>query len=176
MFDPTAPPRTGRSLTAVHRPGPGALVPLSSFVGREPELAEVRRYLAGTRLLTLTGPGGVGKTRLALEVTRELDDGELFGTGVWFCRPRVAGGCRPRCAGDRRGPWRSGRGRPPHPGKMQDGLGLPVIIYHLLRDPDITASSVALTSTSMNVTPSSVDSFAASNDWATPADLEPSAA
>jgi predicted ATPase/DNA-binding CsgD family transcriptional regulator/DNA-binding XRE family transcriptional regulator len=42
-------------------------LPLTSFVGRTRELAELRRLLATTRLLTLTGPGGCGKTRLALE-------------------------------------------------------------------------------------------------------------
>jgi predicted ATPase/class 3 adenylate cyclase len=45
---------------------------LSSFVGRDDEIAEVRRLLAGARLLTLTGPGGSGKTRLALRVGAEL--------------------------------------------------------------------------------------------------------
>src|SRR5947209_19836666 len=44
--------------------------PLSSFVGREQELAQITVRLAGTRLLTLTGIGGCGKTRLALEVAR----------------------------------------------------------------------------------------------------------
>jgi non-specific serine/threonine protein kinase len=92
MFD-TPNTNTGSSTTAAvsaravgstRRPSLGALVPLSSFVGREWEVAEVQRYLAGTRLLTLTGPGGVGKTRLALEVARELDGGEPFGDGVCF--------------------------------------------------------------------------------------------
>ena len=46
--------------------------PRSSFVGREAELLEVKRQLAMTRLLTLTGAGGCGKTRLALEAAREL--------------------------------------------------------------------------------------------------------
>jgi predicted ATPase/DNA-binding SARP family transcriptional activator/DNA-binding CsgD family transcriptional regulator len=45
---------------------------LSSFVGREREMVEVERALAMTRLLTLTGAGGSGKTRLALEVAEEV--------------------------------------------------------------------------------------------------------
>jgi predicted ATPase/class 3 adenylate cyclase len=55
---------------------------LTSFVGREEEIAEVRELLGGTRLLTLTGPGGTGKTRLALqtaaETLTEYKDGAFF--------------------------------------------------------------------------------------------------
>jgi predicted ATPase/DNA-binding CsgD family transcriptional regulator len=55
---------------------------LTSFVGRERELAEVARLLLTTRLLTLTGAGGSGKTRLALEVASQLLKG--FPGGVWI--------------------------------------------------------------------------------------------
>jgi predicted ATPase len=56
--------------------------PLTSFVGRERELVEVREALAATRLLTLTGPGGCGKTRLALQAACEIVD--RFPGGVWW--------------------------------------------------------------------------------------------
>jgi predicted ATPase/DNA-binding CsgD family transcriptional regulator len=55
---------------------------LTSFVGRRGELAEVRRLLAGSRLVTLTGVGGVGKTRLALRAAAGL--GRAFRDGVWL--------------------------------------------------------------------------------------------
>jgi predicted ATPase/DNA-binding SARP family transcriptional activator len=54
----------------------------SSFVGRERELVEVKRALAMTRLLTLTGAGGCGKTRLALEVAGDLVG--AYPDGVWL--------------------------------------------------------------------------------------------
>jgi predicted ATPase len=54
----------------------------TSFIGRERELAEVVELLHSSRLVTLTGPGGSGKTRLALHVAAELA-GE-FGDGIWF--------------------------------------------------------------------------------------------
>ncbi|MBV9722871.1 MAG: LuxR family transcriptional regulator, partial [Mycobacterium sp.] len=57
-------------------------VQLTSFVGREAELAQVREMLAENRLVTLTGAGGVGKTRLAVQVVAELVD--QFGDGVWY--------------------------------------------------------------------------------------------
>ena len=56
--------------------------PASSFIGREAELAEVEEALKAHRLVTLTGVGGVGKTRLATEVAaRRADE---FPDGVWF--------------------------------------------------------------------------------------------
>ena len=54
---------------------------LTSFVGRQREIDEIRRQLSTTRLLTLTGAGGCGKTRLALQVAGELVD--QFTDGVW---------------------------------------------------------------------------------------------
>lgn len=57
-------------------------VSLTSFVGREREMADVGQQLAGARLLTLTGPGGTGKTRLALEVAAQVAGS--FNDGVTF--------------------------------------------------------------------------------------------
>ena len=55
---------------------------LTSFIGREREIADVRRRLSETRLLTLTGSGGAGKTRLALEAAAGLLSD--FVDGVWW--------------------------------------------------------------------------------------------
>jgi predicted ATPase len=54
----------------------------SSFIGRESEVAELQAAVKARRLMTLTGVGGVGKTRLALEVAARLAD--EFPDGVWF--------------------------------------------------------------------------------------------
>ena len=54
----------------------------TSFVGREREMLEIKRTLAMTRLLTFTGTGGSGKTRLALEVARDLVG--AYPDGVWL--------------------------------------------------------------------------------------------
>jgi predicted ATPase/class 3 adenylate cyclase len=59
-------------------------VQLTSFVGRERELAETRRLLETTRLLTLTGPGGTGKTRLALQLAAEMLSLPEFSDGAWL--------------------------------------------------------------------------------------------
>ncbi|GJG86093.1 hypothetical protein tb265_12740 [Gemmatimonadetes bacterium T265] len=81
---------------------PAASVPaaLSSFVGRAREVASVRAALEGARLLTLTGPGGAGKTRLAREVAAALAEERLtqdvsaYPDGVWWVElaPLVEGG------------------------------------------------------------------------------------
>jgi predicted ATPase/class 3 adenylate cyclase len=55
---------------------------LTSFVGRDRELGEASALLGATRLLTLTGPGGTGKTRLSLQVAAAGADD--FPDGVWF--------------------------------------------------------------------------------------------
>jgi len=62
---------------------PGNLRPAAtSFIGRESEVAEVQATVKAHRLVTLTGVGGVGKTRLALEVAARLVD--EYPDGVWF--------------------------------------------------------------------------------------------
>src|SRR5579859_7800613 len=77
-----AAPRAPRVTLAAEGPRHNLPVPLTSFIGREHELPEVAGRLSRSRLLTLTGIGGCGKTRLALEVAR----GELehYPDGVWL--------------------------------------------------------------------------------------------
>jgi predicted ATPase/class 3 adenylate cyclase/DNA-binding CsgD family transcriptional regulator len=57
-------------------------VQLTSFVGREAELVEVQTLLASNRLVTLTGAGGTGKTRLAVEVGAQVS--AEFPDGIWY--------------------------------------------------------------------------------------------
>jgi predicted ATPase len=64
-----------------HRPG-SLPAEATSFVGRRRELAEARRMLATARLVSLVGPGGVGKTRLAVRVAAALGRG--FPDGAWI--------------------------------------------------------------------------------------------
>jgi predicted ATPase/DNA-binding CsgD family transcriptional regulator len=71
------PLRTPKALAATNLP-----VQLTSFVGREAELTRVRELLAQNRVVTLTGAGGVGKTRLAIQVAAQMA-GE-FSDGVWY--------------------------------------------------------------------------------------------
>jgi predicted ATPase/class 3 adenylate cyclase len=55
---------------------------LTSFVGREADVEEAKRILGGSRLLTLTGPGGIGKTRLSLQLAAEVSSS--FPDGTYF--------------------------------------------------------------------------------------------
>jgi predicted ATPase/DNA-binding CsgD family transcriptional regulator len=72
-------------MTTVHRtrPLPGRLpAEVTEFLGRRGEVSDVKRLLAGARLVTLTGVGGCGKTRLAMRVADALRRG--FADGVWL--------------------------------------------------------------------------------------------
>ncbi|MFB7197226.1 BTAD domain-containing putative transcriptional regulator [Streptomyces sp. NPDC056240] len=63
--------------------------PLTALVGRDDSLAEIGQLLATERLVTLTGPGGVGKTRLAIEAARRIQDAP---DGVWLVELAGEGG------------------------------------------------------------------------------------
>jgi len=56
---------------------------VSSFIGRERELEQTAGALGRARVVTLTGPGGVGKTRLAVQAARQVM--QRFGDGAWLC-------------------------------------------------------------------------------------------
>ncbi len=77
-----SPPPAAGGRGAIPAAGVGGGLPmiLSSFVGRAGEISSVRHLVSSTRLVTLTGPGGVGKTRLALEVAHALVDD--FGSDI----------------------------------------------------------------------------------------------
>jgi hypothetical protein len=72
------PPLRVRQAAASHN----LPVQLTSFVGRQDQMVELRPLVTGNRLVTLTGAGGAGKTRLAVEVTSELSS--EFSDGVWY--------------------------------------------------------------------------------------------
>lgn len=74
---PGSPPATGLPAVPTNLPAP-----LTSFVGRGPELTYLQQLLAGTRLLTLTGAGGIGKTRLALQAAPTL--AARVPQGIWL--------------------------------------------------------------------------------------------
>jgi predicted ATPase/DNA-binding SARP family transcriptional activator/DNA-binding CsgD family transcriptional regulator len=79
MSPPAGPhPQEKQSSTGKHN----LPAPRTSFVGREREMVKVKRTLAMTRLLTLTGTGGSGKTRLAIEAARDLIGS--YSDGVWL--------------------------------------------------------------------------------------------
>ncbi|HKS98365.1 MAG TPA: NB-ARC domain-containing protein, partial [Rugosimonospora sp.] len=69
-------------MVSAARPGGSLPIAVTSFVGRRREIADVRRRLSESRLVTLTGVGGVGKTRLAVEVAEQSR--RAFGGRVWM--------------------------------------------------------------------------------------------
>ena len=69
--------RTAKSVAAHNLP-----VQLTSFVGRGAQMTDVRKLLADNRLVTLTGAGGAGKTRLAVEIAARI--APEFRDGVWY--------------------------------------------------------------------------------------------
>lgn len=71
------PPLRSLELTPNNLP-----IQATAFLGREAELAQLREMLAGSRLVTLLGAGGIGKTRLSLQAGAELV--QKFADGVWF--------------------------------------------------------------------------------------------
>ncbi|WP_406817867.1 LuxR C-terminal-related transcriptional regulator [Mycobacterium sp. M23085] len=71
------PLRVAKTLGNRHLP-----MQLTSFIGRRAELTQVRELLAANRVVTLTGAGGAGKTRLANQVARQIAD--EFAGGVWY--------------------------------------------------------------------------------------------
>src|SRR5690242_7139698 len=80
---PVAEIERGRSLAApAERERSNLPESLQSFIGRERELTEIKQLLTRTRLLTITGTGGIGKTRLALQATAEVRD--AYRDGTWF--------------------------------------------------------------------------------------------
>lgn len=84
ILDPEAP--AVRSISSIKRPVPVAKhnlpIQLTSFVGRGREIAELRELISNNRLVTLTGTGGCGKTRLGLQVAADAID--HFEHGVFF--------------------------------------------------------------------------------------------
>ncbi len=78
----TAAPAPPAASPASAAPATNLPTPISSFIGRTAEIAEIRELLAETRLLTLTGAGGTGKTRLALRVAAEV--APRYPAGAWL--------------------------------------------------------------------------------------------
>jgi predicted ATPase/DNA-binding CsgD family transcriptional regulator len=79
---PLAGSVTRQAGTSVRRKTGNIPAEVTSFVGRRREIAETKRLLSQTRLVTLTGVGGGGKTRVALRAAHELR--RAFSDGVWF--------------------------------------------------------------------------------------------
>ena len=84
MTDPMlhAAPVAQPALGSTENPAHLLRLPATSFIGREVDLAQARHLLTTTRLLTLTGPPGIGKSRLALHLAVEM--AAMFSAGTWL--------------------------------------------------------------------------------------------
>ncbi|WP_240796196.1 AAA family ATPase [Streptomyces sp. RFCAC02] len=80
-FQSAVPPARERTGTGRGRPG-NLPADITTFIGRRDEIAAVRQQIASARLVTVTGAGGVGKTRAALQAARQSQ--ERFPDGVWL--------------------------------------------------------------------------------------------
>ncbi|MFD2348847.1 BTAD domain-containing putative transcriptional regulator [Nonomuraea ferruginea] len=127
--DPSLPTRrTTPSHAALLQPGssqvgasrtvdgsPGARTnlpaPVTDLIGRDGDVAEVRALLGERRLVTLAGPGGVGKTRLAVAAAGGLTSPEVYPGGVWLVELIGAGGTWPRRSRERSGCGTTRQGR-----------------------------------------------------------------
>jgi predicted ATPase/DNA-binding SARP family transcriptional activator/tetratricopeptide (TPR) repeat protein len=76
------PSEQTRALAFKRTPKLNIPIPLTSFIGREKELKEIATLFSESRLITLTSSGGVGKTRLAIQVVADVM--ERFPDGIWF--------------------------------------------------------------------------------------------
>ena len=82
---------------------------LTSFIGRDKEIAELAQLLAGTRLLTLTGSGGCGKTRLAIQLARQRAD--AYSDGAWLVELAALTDAVTAASDRRQRPGHQGKGR-----------------------------------------------------------------
>ena len=126
-------------------------VQVTSFVGRVLEIVEAKRLLAGTRLLTLTGAGGCGKTRLALRVAADLL--ETYPDGVWWAElaPLADAGVVPRAVA-------AALGVPEPPGRalsdsLSDFLRSKNLLLVLDNCEHLIASCAALADTLLHASP-----------------------
>jgi predicted ATPase/DNA-binding XRE family transcriptional regulator len=122
--------RAGLIAAATSGPTHGGTMPtmptvLTSFVGRERELADLNTALRTSRLLTLTGGGGVGKTRLVVELVRRLGDGYRDGVAFVDLAPLADPGLVPEAAAAAVGV------------EQQPGRTLSETLAHVLRDREL---------------------------------------
>src|SRR5438309_8405343 len=79
---PQEPGKFVFTMARTRRPSGNLPAELTSFVGRREQLGEIRKKLTAARLVSLVGPGGAGKSRLALRIAADLARG--FADGAWW--------------------------------------------------------------------------------------------